>query len=110
MIKRWIITAGLVLTAIALALAGAKASKKRSNATRKDATAVRLMNSGISREIKRGKKLRDAANRDKDAAIVADARMTRLLNNMGTANENLDAVADRFNSRRLRQRAGRSAT
>jgi len=109
-VKAWLATIGAVIGAILLGLAVAKASNKRAAADRKDQTATDLMNTGISKQIAKGKRLRESANKDKDAAIAADKLSEERLEQMAANNESLDAIADRFNSRRLRKRSARSAT
>jgi len=101
----WVTALASVATAIVLGLAAAKSVNKKNSAKRKETRAVDMMNSGIGRQIHNGKKLLEAANKDKDAAIRADVTMENQLEKMGAANESLDAIADRFNSRRLRKSA-----
>lgn len=101
----WFVALASVATAIVLGFAAAKSVNKKNSAKRKETRAVDMMNSGIGREIHNGKKLLEAANKDKDAAIRADVTMENQLEKMGAANESLDAIADRFNSRRLRKSA-----
>ena len=101
----WVVALASVGTAIVLGLAAAKSVNKKNSAKRKETRAVDMMNSGIGRQIHNGKKLLEAANKDKDAAIRADVTMENQLEKMGAANESLDAIADRFNSRRLRKSA-----
>jgi len=100
----WLKTLGLVFTAILLALAGAKAAKKKASADSKEQRANELMNSGISKEIAKGKKLLESANKDKDAGVVAHTNMEAQLEKLGEANDDIDALATRFNSKRLRKR------
>ena len=102
--KRWMKTAGLVLAAILLALAGAKAVKKKNSANKKEQLATDLINSGVSSKIYKGRKLLESANKDKDAGIAANEVMEAQLEKLGEANENIDDVANRFNSKRLRKR------
>ncbi len=99
----WVTVLASIATAVVLGFAAAKSVNKKASGKRKEARAVDMMNSGISREIHNGKKMMEAANRDKDAALAADVRMESQLEKMGAANESLDAIADRFNSRRLRE-------
>lgn len=106
--QRWIVTLGMVLSAILLALAGAKAVKKRASADKKEQLATDLLNSGASKQIEKGKKLLESANKDKDAGVAADKRMEAELEKLGETNPNIDALADRFNSKRLRKRSGDS--
>lgn len=106
----WVVTLGAVLSAIVLGLAAAKSVNLKTRAKRKEAQVVGKLNSGISSEIHKGKLLLESANRDKDAAIAADLKMEKQLHKMGAANESLDAIAHRFNSRRLRKSAGSEST
>ena len=101
----WVVALGAILSAVVLGLASAKSVNRKASSKRKETRAVEMMNSGIGREIHKGKKMLEAANKDKDAAIAADVQMENQLEKMGAANESLDAIADRFNSRRLRKRA-----
>lgn len=82
-------------------LAGRKATKMHARAEAKEDTATTLLNSGISKEIARGKKMVDAANRDKDKAVIANLKMQERLEMLGEADESIDDIADRFISRRL---------
>lgn len=102
----WFTVLASVATAMVLGFAAAKSVNKKASSKRKEQRAVDMMNSGIGREIHKGKKLLEAANRDKDAAVAADVQMENQLEKMGAANESLDAIADRFNSRRLRKSTG----
>ena len=45
----------------------------------------------------------EQAAASKIAAEKAKAEMQKQLDNLGEANEDIDAIADRFNSRRLRE-------
>jgi hypothetical protein len=101
----WVTMLASVATAIVLGFVAAKSVNKKATAKRKETRAVDMMNSGIGREIHKGKKLLESANKDKDAAVAADVAMENQLEKMGAANESLDAIADRFNSRRLRKSA-----
>jgi hypothetical protein len=101
----WVTMLASVATAIVLGFVAAQSVNKKATAKRKETRAVDMMNSGIGREIHKGKKLLESANKDKDAAVAADVRMENQLEKMGAANESLDAIADRFNSRRLRKSA-----
>ena len=101
----WVVALAAVASAVVLGLAAAKSVNRQATSKRKETRAIDMMNSGIGREIHKGKKLLEAANKDKDAAVAADVQMENQLEKMGAANESLDAIAHRFNSRRLRQSA-----
>jgi hypothetical protein len=106
----WVTTLATIGTAIVLGFVAARSANKKATAKRKETRAVDMMNSGIGREIHKGKKLMEAANKDKDAAVAADVAMENQLEKMGAANESLDAIADRFNSRRLRKSTDSQST
>jgi len=105
----WTVLASIA-TACVLGFAAAQSVNKKASGKRKEQRAVDMMNSGIGREIHKGKQMMEAANKDKDAAIAADVRMENQLEKMGAANESLDAIADRFNSRRLRKSTDSQST
>ena len=107
---RWVKTAGLVLAAILLALAGQRVLKRRQSAQKKEDIGTNMMNSGISKNILAGKKMVDAADKDKDKAIAAEKVMEVQLEKMGGSNESIADVADRFNKRKLRKPISSSAT
>ena len=102
----WFITATTVLLAVGMALAGARSTKLKKRAKRNKATAVDLMNAKTSGEIAKGRKLRDSADRDLDVAVEADKLMEQRLEQWSDHDADLDAIADRFNSRRVRRAAG----
>lgn len=100
----WLAAVGAVLTAIGLALAAAKAQSRRDRASKNERAASVLLTSNIKTEIAKGEKLQAKAENDKKAAAQADAKMEERLETLA-ANDSLDAIADRFNSRRVRERA-----
>ena len=99
----WVKALGLAITAMLLGLAAAKASQKKESARKKEDRATNMLNSGISKEIAKGKKLMESAQLDKDKAIVARDNAEHQLEKLGKANEDLDDIAHRFNSRKLRK-------
>lgn len=101
--KRWLTTLSLVLGAIGLALAGAKANSIRKRAQQKDQKAEKLLASNSSKEIQKGKKLRESAQKDLDKAAEAQKAMKAKVEEIGNANEDLDELMHRFNSERVRQ-------
>jgi hypothetical protein len=84
--QRWVVTLGMVLSAILLALAGARAVKKKASADKKEQLATDLLNSGASKQIEKGKKLLESANKDKDAGVAANKRMEDELEKLGETN------------------------
>jgi len=105
----WVATAAAVLTAIGLALAASKANSRRTRATKNERVATDLLNAGTSAQINKGRKLLERVNADKDAAVAADQLAADRLDKLGAKNESLDAIATRFNSRRLRGRTSNPA-
>jgi len=99
----WVITIGTILTAVLFALAGARSIKKSNNAKRKVDKAIELQNTGISKHITESKKLLSSASKDKLVAAAAQKTMEQQLEKLGESNADIDAIADRFNSRRLRK-------
>jgi len=106
----WVKTLGLVLGAIALALAAGRASSKHKAGVKKEKKAENLLNASTSREIQKGKKLVEAADKDKTKAADARKKMEAHLEKLGEANEDMDSIADRFNSRRLRVKSTSTGT
>ena len=80
----WVTALAAVASAIVLGLAAAKSVNKQSSAKRKEGRAVDMMNSGIGREIHKGKKLLGAANKDKDAARILKLHL-EVMQNPGVA-------------------------
>ena len=101
--QRWIVTAGMILGAIALALAGAKSAKRSMTAKKKDARATDLLNSAVGNDLKRAKRLIKSAEKDKQKAINAKDIMKYELEKLTQGNEDLDSIISDFNSRRLRR-------
>jgi len=101
--QSWMITLGLILGAIALALAGAKSIKRKSSAARKETKATDLMNRAIGTDLKRADKLVKSAAKDKQKAADAKVKMQEKLESLGEANNDLDSIISDFNSRRVRR-------
>lgn len=106
---RWVKTAGIVLAAILLGLAAQRAVKKKVSAQKKEDVGTNMMNSGISKEILAGKKMIEAADKDKDKALKAEEVLEAQLEKMSKGNESIADIADRFNKRKLRKSIGSSA-
>lgn len=106
----WVKTLGLVLGAIALAMAAGQAANRTAAGKRKEQQAEELLNTGISKHLQQGKKLMNAAHKDKDKAVHARKKMEQQLEKLGEANEDMDSIADRFNSRRLRKHSDDNST
>jgi hypothetical protein len=94
----------LVLIAISTAWLAAAASRKFEAGRRKDERVIDMKNSQISGELAAAEKLADSADQDKKDGVAIRKRMKENIEKMGQANENMDTVADRFNSKRLRKR------
>ena len=99
----WVKAVGLAISAALLGLAVAKASNKKESARKKEDRATDMLNSGISKEIAKGKKLMESAQKDKDKGVAAHDAAEKQLDKLGQDNEDMDSIADRFNSRRLRK-------
>ena len=101
----WVKTLGLVMSAVLLAVMAGRASSRASAAKRKDERAEELINSQISADIQKAKKLVDAAHKDKDKAAAAHKRMEEQLSKLGDADEDLDSIMGRFNDRSVRHQS-----
>ncbi len=99
----WLVTAGMVLTAIVLALQSGKVIRLQKRAKKKDKHAISLKNTGVSTYIHKGKKLAESAQLDKDKAVKVHERMEKNLVAMGERSESIDDIANRFNSKRVRK-------
>lgn len=89
-------TAALVGTAILLALAGARAVKRKSSAKRKESLAVDLQNTAIQSNIDKASALIESANLDKQKAHAAKAKIKQHLESLGK-NPDIDAIAAAHN-------------
>ena len=101
--QQWFVTLGLVLGAILLALAGARSVKQNNRAQKNEDAAVDLMNSGIASDIAKAEKMSKKAEKNKVAAAKAKLSIHAQLEKLGEANEDIDDIAARFNSRRVRR-------
>lgn len=106
----WVQTAIAVVAAIALAMLAGKARSTQKNIKKKEQLGTDLLNSGISRKLQKGKKLIESADKDKDKSVEIRQRMEARIEQLGESNEEFDAIADRFNSKRLRHSADSSHT
>lgn len=89
--------------AVLLALAASRAQRKRHAADSMEKRAQDMLSQNTSKHIKESKKLMEKAHKEKDKAIKARAKAEKQLEKLGEANEDLDTIADRFNSRRVRK-------
>ena len=92
-------TFGLIVAALLLAFAAAKASKRGDRAEKREETSKELQYGG---KIKSAERLAKAANKDKVVARKAKANIEKQLEKLSEANQDIDAIADRFNSKRVR--------
>lgn len=102
----WLAT---IFGALALALLGIRAQAAKQRADKNQAKAAELLKSNVKTEIQKGQKLEAKAENDRIKAANAETRMEGRLHDIAK-NESLDAVADRFNSRRLRKRTDDAGT
>lgn len=83
-------------------MAAGRAASLTNRARSKDEKAIGKLNSEISKELQAGRKLVESAHKDKQKAVAIRQGMEAQLEKLGEANEDMDAIANRFNSRRLR--------
>ncbi len=99
----WLVTIGLVITAVVMVLASGKIQRLQKRAARKTKTAIIKKNTGVSTYIHQGKKLADSANQDLDAADRVKKRQVKRMESLGDRDETIDDIAHRFNSKRVRK-------
>jgi len=104
--QSWMVTIGLMLAAVSLALAGAKSIKRNTAATRKENKAVDLMNRGIGADIKKAGRLVKSAEKDKQKAAQAKQTMQTKLEKLSEQNSDLDSVITAFNGSGRVRRSG----
>lgn len=104
--KRWLITAGACLSAVLLVLAGARAGRQQRRADKAEKQVESLHHDRTKAGIEKAAKLQKTAAVNKERAAATRQRMESQLEKIGETNPELDAIADRFNSRRLRKPAG----
>lgn len=98
----WLSILAAALGGAVFAARGAKAVAKRNSAKRKEDQAELLINSQISKHIAAGKALKESAHEDRTKAVEVEDRMMEKLDELGTKNESIADIADRFNKRRMR--------
>ena len=94
-------TFGLIVAAALLAFAAAKATKRAGRAKQRDEASHKLQYGG---KIKAAERLAGAANKDKIAARKAKVNIEKQLEKLSEANQDIDTIADRFDSKRKRLR------
>ncbi len=99
----WIVTAGMVLVAVVLALQSGKVIRLQKRSEKKNEQAIDLKNSQVSIHILQGKKLAESAQKDKDKIVEVKKNMEGNLALMGKNSETIDDIANRFNSKRVRK-------
>lgn len=104
--KQWLLekwkTILVIVSAVAIALLGRKATKLRAEVKGKESVATDLLNSGISKKLEKGKKLIEEADKAKNKGVAVRAKLEEHLEKIGGNDETIDDIAHRFNSRRLR--------
>ncbi len=98
----WVAAGGIVLGAVLLAMKALKSGREDRRADKAEAVAVDLLNSGIGKKVRKGRKLMEKSEVHKNRAIAAREGMEIDLEKLGEANADMDAIAHRFNSKRMR--------
>lgn len=98
----WLTTLGTAVVAVLFVLAGAKARKLERRAAKAEDRAQVILQDHTKVNLDKAKKLQDAAAGDKVAATQVKQKMREQLDKLGDSDENIDDIADRFNSRRKR--------
>jgi hypothetical protein len=98
----WIATAGIVLTAILMALGGAKAGRLQRRVTETENQLTTLAHDRTKKGIEKAAKLQKTVEKHKEKAAVTRQRTEARLKELGEKDETLADIADRFNKRKLR--------
>jgi hypothetical protein len=98
----WVKIIGMALSAAVLGVAVQRATNKKDQAAKMEEKAVGLQNSAISKEIQAGKKLMEKSQIAKDKGVEIHTQAEQQLEKMGKANEDMDTIATKFNSKRVR--------
>jgi len=92
---------GAIVTAILIAITGYRIQELKKSAGQQRDKAVNDLNSGISSKIAKGKKLTESANKKIDKGILLSTKLKEQMEELAK-NEDIEAVANDFNSRRVR--------
>ncbi len=98
----WLVTLGVVLAAVAMAMNGGKIRKLQRRATRKQNAGIAKKNTGIKRDLEKSTTLMDSAQDDLDAVDAAAEAMEANIKEITRVDQTVDSIADKFNSDRKR--------
>jgi hypothetical protein len=98
--------AGSILTAVLLVLAGAKAGREKRRAEKAEKKVESLHFEGSKKSIEKAVELQKQVDSHKEKAELVKQGMEAKLEELGSKDETLADVADRFNARRVRKRPG----
>ncbi len=104
-IKSKATTIGMAITAVLMVLLAAKVVNKTKAARRKEKLAVELQASLVFKDLQKSKKLIKSAERDKQTAKTSKEEMAYKLEKLSEQNTDIDALANAFNSKRVREPA-----
>lgn len=95
----WVATAGAVLTAILMVLAGAKATRLTRRAEKAEKTAEIIVQDHTKKHHEKAAKLQAGAAKDKAKAAAVKEKSKARLEALGDHDETLADLADNFNKR-----------
>lgn len=99
----WVATAGAVVTAIMLVLAGAKAGREKKRAKKAELKVESLHQEKTKKSIEKAVELQAKVTLHKERAELAKQSMEAKLEELGGKDETLADIAARFNGRRVRK-------
>jgi len=102
----WVAAIGTVLVAVAFAMAGLKAGRNKRNQLNAEKQVESLAHDQTRAGIEAAAKHQKKADKAKKKVAAAHKTMESNLEEMGKANEDIDSIADRFNSKRVRRSSG----
>ena len=102
----WVAIAGAIVTAVLMVLGGAKSTRLKKRADHAEKVAENLIQDKTKKNIDKAAKLTAKAERDKTKAAAITKAAEKRLEELGAKDETMADVADRFNKRKLRDRAG----
>lgn len=101
----WVTVAGAVIAGALFAFAGVRSSQRKKVAENLEQRADNLLLSRTKKDVEKAGELRVKADAKKKEASEIREKAAARLNEMGSKDETLADIADRFNKRRVRRDA-----
>jgi len=98
----WVTTLGTIGVAVLFALAATRSTNSRRKGHRQEGQVVDLLNKNRSQYRDKAKRLSESAARHKQKALDARLEAEIRLEELGSRDEDIDDITDRYNSHRVR--------